>query len=158
MKKRLLEILACPECGGDLRLTATDKEEVIEGNLTCAGCSKTYPIINGIPRFVEPDNYAVSFGYQWNLFRKEQIDSYNGTTLSADRLWSETGWMPEELKGKWVLDVGCGAGRFMDASSMSEGEIVGVDISSAIYAAKENLEGRDNVHFVQASISDLPFK
>ena len=156
MNKKLLEILACPKCAGDLRLQTTDSDEVIEGTLTCSSCAATYPVSNGIPRFVEPDNYAASFGYQWNLFRKEQIDSHNGTTLSADRLWSETGWKPEELKGKWVLDVGCGAGRFLDAASRSDGEIVGVDISSAIDAAKINLEGRENIHFVQASIYDLP--
>lgn len=158
MNKKLLEILACPKCAGDLRLQTTDSDEVIEGTLTCSSCAATYPVSNGIPRFVEPDNYAASFGYQWNLFRKEQIDSHNGTTLSADRLWSETGWKPEELKGKWVLDVGCGAGRFLDAASRSDGETVGVDISSAIDAAKINLEGRENIHFVQASIYDLPFK
>ena len=158
MNKKLLEILACPKCAGDLRLQTTDSDEVVEGTLTCSSCAATYPVSNGIPRFVEPDNYAASFGYQWNLFRKEQIDSHNGTTLSADRLWSETGWKPEELKGKWVLDVGCGAGRFLDAASKSDGEIVGVDISSAIDAAKINLEGRENIHFVQASIYDLPFK
>ncbi len=104
------------------------------------------------------ENYASSFGYQWSLFRKEQIDSYNGTTLSADRFWSETDWTPERLKNKWVLDAGCGAGRFLDVAASSEGEIVGIDISSAIDAAKENLRGRENVHFVQASIYDLPFR
>jgi SAM-dependent methyltransferase len=157
MKKKLLEILACPKCAGGLQLTTSDKEDIIEGHLTCGGCSETFPITNGIPRFVEPDNYASSFGYQWNLFRKEQLDTYNGTTLSADRLWSETSWTNTDLKGKWVLDAGCGAGRFLDAASRSEGQIVGIDISSAIDAAKENLGGRENVHFVQASIYELPF-
>jgi ubiquinone/menaquinone biosynthesis C-methylase UbiE len=121
-------------------------------------CSSVYPVTNGIPRFVEPDNYASSFGYQWNLFRKEQIDRYNGTTLSADRLWAETGWNKDDLSGKWVLDAGCGAGRFLDAVSITDAQVVGIDISSAIDAAKENLDGRDNVHFVQASIYELPFR
>lgn len=158
MKRNLLEILCCPKCSGNLSGPQPGEAEISEGDLLCDDCGARYPVTNGIPRFVEADNYASSFGYQWNLFRKEQIDSHNGTTLSADRLWSETGWTPEELKGKWVLDVGCGAGRFLDASSMSEAEVVGIDISSAIGAAKENLQGRENVHFIQASIYDLPFK
>lgn len=157
MNTKLLGILACPQCKGVLDASSGDAE-IIEGTLTCSHCRKNYPITNGIPRFVAPDNYASSFGYQWNLFRKEQIDSHNGTTLSADRLWAETGWTPEELKDEWVLDAGCGAGRFLDAVSASEGQIVGIDISSAIDAAKENLKGRDNVHFVQASIYELPFR
>lgn len=157
MQRKLLEILACPKCKGRLS-ESTGEAEILESELRCDGCGEAYPVTNGIPRFVPADNYASSFGYQWNLFRKEQLDSYNGTTLSADRLWSETAWTKEELKGKWVLDVGCGAGRFLDAASESDGEIVGIDISSAIDAAKANLEGRKNVHFVQASIYELPFR
>ncbi len=157
MKRKLLEILACPKCSGGLSATPADVD-IEEGELKCDSCSAAYTVSNGIPRFVPADNYAASFGYQWNLFRKEQIDTHNGTTLSADRLWSETEWKPEQLTGKWVLDVGCGAGRFIDAASKSGGEIVGVDISSAVDAAKANLEGRENVHLIQASIYELPFK
>ena len=161
MQEKLLELLVCIKCKGRLLCEASKTEssgEITEGVLTCQDCGQTFEVTNGIPRFIEPDNYASSFGYQWNLFRKEQIDSHNGTTLSADRLWAETGWTPEELKDEWVLDAGCGAGRFLDAVSASEGQIVGIDISSAIDAAKENLKGRDNVHFVQASIYELPFR
>ncbi|CAN5312819.1 hypothetical protein BH10ACI1_BH10ACI1_07040 [soil metagenome] len=158
MKKKLLEILVCPKCLKELSLSTQDHPEIIEGELRCMACGKIYPITNGIPRFVELDNYASSFGYQWNLFRKEQIDSHNGTTLSADRFWKETEWTKDELKGKWILDAGCGAGRFLDASSTAEVDVVGIDISSAIDAAKNNLEGRENVHFVQASIYELPFR
>lgn len=157
MNRKLLEILACPACRGGLDAPAGG-EEIVDGVLICQGCAREYVVSNGIPRFVEPDNYASSFGYQWNLFRKEQIDSYNGTTLSADRLWRETGWTKEEIAGKWVLDAGCGAGRFLDAASASDAEIVGIDISSAIDAAKANLDGRPNVHFIQASIYELPFR
>lgn len=160
MQTKLLKILACPKCKTDLSLNQTEilNEEIVEGSLSCATCEKKYSITGGIPRFVEPDNYASSFGYQWNLFRKEQIDSHNGTTLSADRFWAETDWTKDELKGKWILDAGCGAGRFLDVSSNTEAEVVGIDISSAIDAAKKNLEGRENAHFVQASIYELPFR
>lgn len=159
MQRSLLDILVCPDCRQDLRCTVTAEsaDEIMEGQLDCAACSKTYPVTNGIPRFVEAANYASSFGYQWNLFRKEQIDSHNGTTLSADRFWSETGWTSEELHGKWALDAGCGAGRFLDVLGGTKANVVGIDISSAIDAAKENLGGRGSAHFVQASIYDLPF-
>jgi SAM-dependent methyltransferase len=160
MRRELLNILACPKCKAELALTETNKsdDEILVGELLCAICKKSYPITGAIPRFVEPDNYASSFGYQWNLFRKEQIDSHNGTTLSADRFWAETGWTRDELEGKWILDAGCGAGRFLDVSSSTEANVVGIDISSAIDAARKNLDGRANAHFVQASIYELPFR
>jgi 2-polyprenyl-3-methyl-5-hydroxy-6-metoxy-1,4-benzoquinol methylase len=133
-------------------------EDVIDGSLQCSGCQADYRIENGIPRFVPRDNYAESFGYQWNIFSRTQLDSYNGTTLSADRFYSETGWTKEGLKDKWVLDAGCGAGRFLDVVSQTEANVVGIDLSSAIDASKKSLDGRKNLHFVQASIYDLPFK
>jgi len=161
MQLKLLEILVCIKCANSLDCepakTAPDGE-IVEGVLTCRNCGQTYQITNSIPRFIEPDNYAASFGYQWNLFRRTQLDTFSGNTQSADRFYSETGWTKDWLKGKWVLDAGCGAGRFLDVSSQNECEVVGVDLSSAIDASKENLAGRKNLHLVQASIYELPFK
>ena len=34
----------------------------------------SFPIINGVPRFVEVHNYTDNFGFQWNKFQKTQID------------------------------------------------------------------------------------
>jgi ubiquinone/menaquinone biosynthesis C-methylase UbiE/uncharacterized protein YbaR (Trm112 family) len=158
VKRELLKILVCPNCKGTLRAPGDGREDIDEGTLSCENCSEEYLVTNGIPRFVALENYGSSFGYQWNLFRKDQIDSFNGTKISSDRFWSETNWTQDELAGKWVLDVGCGAGRFLDVASLSDGQIVGMDISSAIDAAKANLVGRENVHFIQASIYDPPFR
>ncbi|MDT4969324.1 MAG: hypothetical protein QOJ64_4061 [Acidobacteriota bacterium] len=161
MQTRLLEKLACPKCHGELSCSITttaDDGEVEAGSLSCGQCQQTYPITKGIPRFVPEENYATSFGYQWNRFRLEQIDSNNGTRLSTDRLHGETGWTSEWMKDKWILDAGCGAGRFLDVAVRSGGEVVGLDISSAIDAAKANLGDRKNVHFVQASIFEPPFR
>jgi ubiquinone/menaquinone biosynthesis C-methylase UbiE/uncharacterized protein YbaR (Trm112 family) len=161
MRAELLEKLACPKCHGELSLAMTEKAadgEIETGVLKCEPCGHEYPIRAGIPRFVSEDNYANSFGYQWNRFRLEQIDSNNGTNLSTDRFYNETGWTNDWLKGKWVLDAGCGAGRFLDAASQSECDVVGLDISNAVDAARSNLAGRKNVHLVQASIYELPFR
>jgi ubiquinone/menaquinone biosynthesis C-methylase UbiE/uncharacterized protein YbaR (Trm112 family) len=161
MQIKLLEILACPKCYSDVTCEATETEEngnIVSGSIKCLNCKQEYPIIKSIPRFVENDNYASSFGYQWNRFRREQIDSFNGTKISAKRFYSETGWNKEGLKGKWILDVGCGAGRFLDVVAETGAEAVGIDISNAIEVSRMNLDGKSNVHFIQASIYDLPFK
>ncbi|MCS6875036.1 MAG: methyltransferase domain-containing protein [Pyrinomonadaceae bacterium] len=157
----MIELLICTRCKASLSCEAKQRDEsgdIFEGILFCQKCNQQYPITNGIPRFVKTENYASSFGYQWQIFRKEQLDSHNGTSISAERFWSETNWTRDELTGKWILDVGCGVGRFLDVISKSKAEVAGVDISSAIDAAKANLEDRDNVHFVQASIYDLRFR
>jgi 2-polyprenyl-3-methyl-5-hydroxy-6-metoxy-1,4-benzoquinol methylase len=126
--------------------------------LACGRCGSEFRVARGIPRFVDDGSYAASFGYQWNLFRTEQIDSVNGTKLSARRFFSETGWDADWMKGKWILDAGCGAGRFVDVAAGTGAHVVGLDVSSAIDAAAQTARGRRNVHLVQASIYDLPFK
>jgi len=158
---KLLAILSCTNCRGELSCVAeklSADDEVIEGKLNCNSCGTSYPITGGIPRFVKSENYAASFGYQWNQFKSEQIDSVNGTRLSAKRFYSETEWTPEWMEGKWILDVGCGAGRFLDVASRNACDVVGVDLSNATDAARTTLAGRKNVHLVQGSIYDLPFR
>lgn len=161
MQEKLLKVLACPACHGELSChttqTATDGE-IITGVLKCDDCQITYPIEDGIPRFTARDNYASSFGYQWNRFKAEQIDSISQTGLSEKRFYSETGWTKEWMSGKWILDAGCGAGRFLDVASRADCDVVGLDLSNAVDAAKNTLAGRKNVHLVQASIYQLPFR
>jgi len=55
MQRKLLEILVCPACKGELgcRAEHTENDAVIEGSLDCPACAKSYNITSGIPRFVE---------------------------------------------------------------------------------------------------------
>jgi len=57
MQHSLMEILCCPLCKADLELKATSEEdgEVIEGTLICTGCRERYPIEDGIPNMLPPD-------------------------------------------------------------------------------------------------------
>ena len=162
MRPALLERLVCPRCRSPLTCQAADTAadgDIIAGELRCASCDGGFPIVAGIPRFVPSENYASSFGYQWNRFRREQIDTLNGMRQSEHRLRTETTWDPEWMAGKWILDAGCGAGRFLEVASRTKGtEVVGVDISGAVDAARETLAGRPNAHLVQASLFNLPFR
>lgn len=57
MKPDLMEILCCPLCQGDLRLASrqTSDGEIMEGTLTCTKCGTEYPIEDGIPNLLPPD-------------------------------------------------------------------------------------------------------
>lgn len=126
-------------------------------SLCCASETHTYPIRNGIPRFVQPSNYAESFGFQWTEFSKIQLDSYNGTKFSEERFQSVTGWSRSDLAGKLVLDAGCGAGRFSEIALKYDANLVAFDLSEAVDVSKANLSSQDAL-FCQASIYELPFQ
>jgi len=57
MKPDLLEILRCPLCRGELELTVAKKDgaEIVDGNLRCPKCAVDYPISEGIPDMLPPD-------------------------------------------------------------------------------------------------------
>jgi SAM-dependent methyltransferase len=160
MKLELLQILRCPQCHEQFRLSPSGEtaSDILEGTLECAGPNHhQYPIRNSIPRFVSPDNYATNFGFQWNKFPRTQLDSYSGTTITRDRFFASTGWDPAQMKGKRVLDVGCGAGRFTEIALQTGAEVVALDYSSAVDACWQNNRDKGLLHCVQGDIYHLPF-
>jgi len=56
MKRKLLEVLACPLCKGDLKLEIMGEKdgEIWTGSLGCDGCGQSYPIVDGIPNLLPP--------------------------------------------------------------------------------------------------------
>jgi uncharacterized protein YbaR (Trm112 family) len=160
MKRELASLLCCPDCRTDLVLVDETPEhaEIEAGALGCRTCGALYPILRGVPRFVTSDAYAGSFSYEWNRWNTVQIDSANGGHESEDTFREKTGFTAEELRGKLVLDVGCGAGRFLDVVSRWGGTAIGVDLSFAVDAAHRTLGSRPNVHVIQADVNRLPFR
>jgi ubiquinone/menaquinone biosynthesis C-methylase UbiE len=61
------------------------------------------------------------------------------------------------MNGKWVLDVGCGSGRFAEVALSSGAHVVALDYSSAVDACYTNLRHHENLHVIQGDIYSLPF-
>lgn len=161
MLESLLEKICCPKCGSkfDLAISTRKGTQIESGQLICSDCKKKYPIDGGIPRFVPSENYGETFGRQWQRFYKQQLDSLSGTTLSFDRFYEVTHWKEEDLKGLWILDVGCGAGRFTEIALRAGANVVAMDISSAVNVCYRTLSERfpDTLHVVQGNIYEFPF-
>lgn len=158
MNQAFVSTLACPVCKGDLHLEgpSSSEQESEAGTLICAQ-RHSYPIVRGIPRFVSSDGYAANFGFEWNIHNKTQLDTTT-SRQSEEQFIEKTGFSPGELRGKLVLDVGCGMGRYSDVVSRWGATVVGIDLTSAVDAAYGNLKGRKNVHLAQADIFNLPFR
>ncbi len=117
---------------------------------------RTIPIIGGVVRFRQDEGYNHSFALQWGRFRTNQLDEVNDTGLSMNR-FHESGWTPEQLSGRLVLEAGCGAGRFTSILAQSGARLLSFDYSSAVDVSRENNAHKGMVAFVQADIFDLPF-
>ena len=51
MYKKLMDVIACPVCKGNLKLYVKeeDETEIIEGSLCCPQCNINYAIVESIP-------------------------------------------------------------------------------------------------------------
>lgn len=147
-----LRFLACPACGAGLR---SDSARRPRGALSCMSCQHEFPIVDGLPRFVPPENYAQSFGFQWNRHGATQLDSHTGLPISAERVAVATGW-PPSLAGEVVLEAGSGAGRFTEVLLRTGATVLSFDYSTAVDANARNNGGAPNLLLFQGDIFSIP--
>lgn len=148
LPSEVLAVLRCPHCRG----TLIEQER----GFFCSVCRQTFPFVNGVVRFVEAQKYADTFGFQWHKYARTQLDDEH-THESETTFRRMTGFTPAELRGKRVLDVGCGMGRFAEVASRWGGQVIGIDLSRAAEVAAHNLAHRNSVTILQADLFSLPF-
>jgi len=157
MKEQFVTHFCCPGCRGNIKLqtSISDNGEVKEGRLVCSACGSIYPVANYIPRFVPAENYAGSFGYQWNRHVQVQIDRFSNLNISKDRFFSVTQW-PEDMQGQLILEAGCGAGRFTQVAISTGAQVFSFDYSNSVDANLQNNELPQNLCLFQADIFNIP--
>ena len=139
-------VLACPKCG--------EKLKSVNDLLICTNCHLEVPIINEIPRFGN-ENYVNNFGFEWNIHRTTQIDKKNRTE-SARHFEVRFENYLKKFDEAEVLDVGVGVGRYAAVAQKYGANVTGVDLSSSVDVAKQNLEP-DHCQIIQADLFNLPF-
>jgi 2-polyprenyl-3-methyl-5-hydroxy-6-metoxy-1,4-benzoquinol methylase/uncharacterized protein YbaR (Trm112 family) len=170
VKPRLLEVLICPTCGGSFRATASegDAGHVVTGRLEC-GRGHVFPVVNGIPRLLALDDADFarrfahtrdSFSSEWAMMRDD--DRAWGLDVPARQAMftAALGIEMADLRGRTLLDAGCGHGEVEMALAGTGVEIFAVDMSSSVDAVQRRLArtpGGDSVHLVQGNIHALPF-
>ena len=98
-----------------------------------------------------------NFAFQWKLFSKTQLDSYNKSFESENRLLYQSKMKAEDFMNKTILEIGSGAGRFTEILKKYKSTIYTVDYTAAIEVNYEN-NSDNNIKFFQADIFNLPFK
>ncbi len=165
MKHNLLDYLVCPDCQAALvcHIIQECEGEIETGRLACPDCKQQYPIVRGIPRFVtgerplttQNSKTAAAFGWEWQTFP----ELHDLTTYKAQFLDWIAPIQPAFFQDKVVLDAGCGMGRFSLVSShLGASQVLAVDASAAVEAARQNARPFPNVHIIQGDIHKLPLR
>jgi SAM-dependent methyltransferase len=164
VKPSAIRYFVCISCGADLKLeTAIETEiegEIDTGTLQCTKCSCKYPIVRGVPRFVDQNQSGVQdintgdkFAHAWKEFARWD-DRYKRQFFD----WVE----PVDEKyvfEKVVLEAGCGKGRHVKImSECGASEVFAIDIGEAVDIAYQAVGKMRGVHIIQADIKNLPFK
>jgi SAM-dependent methyltransferase len=136
--------LWCPQSGDRLKWSDDGSQ------VSCVACSRSWPVKDGIPRFVSAEHLE-SFGLQWNKYEVAHDDEDRAT------FQAKTGVALESLKGLRVLDAGCGGGRYCKVAGEAGAEVFGADHTHAVDKASRLCGHLSNVRFVQADLKHLPF-
>lgn len=159
MQINAVEHFVCPKCHHALDLSITRQEgtKVKTGNLSCMHCENSYEIVNYIPRFVDSEAYVESFGDEWHLFKRVKNDRMQ---MSMDEMQNYLSLEEIDITGKTVLEIGCGAGPYLEVSAKhwKAKHVFGIDLSRAVDAAYENVGDLENITIIQADLFHLPFK
>src|SRR2546426_1363466 len=166
MREPFAARLACPTCGSPVRVVGDERVggEIVRGRVACAACGSEYPIRGGIPRMVVGESLVRgtqrSFGSQWTKRaegRFEDATLWGMTPAEEQRLFFESlDLRPEDLRGRWVLDAGCGAGRLTCGLARLGANVVGLDVADSIdYVARQGAD-LETLHLVQGNLLHVP--
>ena len=144
----------CPLCLRGLIFRSADGD-ASAGVLSCE-TDHSFPVAEGLPRFVQDEGYSASFGFQWQLHCATQLDSSTRTSLTRDRFFRGTGW-PDRMEGETILEAGCGSGRFTEILTSTGAEICSFDYSRAAEVTASRFRNA-NLRVCQASIYQMPYR
>jgi uncharacterized protein YbaR (Trm112 family) len=93
-----------------------------------------------------------SYSYQWRKF-KEMFPHWEEIFQ-----WSVAPITPEFFRGRVGLDAGCGYGRSLYYAASYGAQVIGLDLSEAVEAARENTRHLPGAHVVQGDIFQPPIR
>jgi ubiquinone/menaquinone biosynthesis C-methylase UbiE len=163
-RRQALEVFACPECGGALTVVSLQ----VEGGYLCPTCQKVYPIVNGIPHFIETQvltglNKRFSQMYDWFSWGYRAFSTaafaYIGMTEEQARREVTDRLDP---RGGRLLEVSIGPGVNLPylIERTDVGEIYGMDISPGqLYRCREFVaHKRWNIQLQLGNAEQLPYQ
>ena len=160
MRDALLDYLCCPLTRSPLALEDAERDaasgDILAGALVSPE-QRRYPIRDGVPhlalefRDAREAQTVTAFGRQWQRFER------NAAEGSPELFCDYSGLTPDQVRGRTVLEVGCGAGRWLKViAGLGARQVVGLDYSSGVVQARRRTLEQSNVHVVRGSALDMP--
>ncbi len=109
------------------------------------------------------NNILKSFSEEWNIFDYDDDKTWGWKIDERKKVFiDDMGLESAQLKGKLLLDAGCGNGSMTSALSDFGMEVIGFDIHMGLGKAHENktkfAKNGNQIHFVQGNLFSPPFK
>jgi hypothetical protein len=124
----VVDLLRCRSCGASNFGQQTD-------HLTCLGCQRVYPIVEGIPDFVSMQGLPAG-QHEIASYYADEANKYNvshGSVLPGTEYNISAHYMRllETYIGPadQILEIGCGTGRFSQVLRRLSPNLVGTDFS-----------------------------
>lgn len=162
MRLSVLNLLVCPNCAGTLALTSdslpTEADgHVITGELSCASCSSTFPIRDGVPILLPKNLASVKtetasrFAEEWTRW-SDLRDYYEREFFD---------WVaplgPGDFEGQLIFEGGCGKGRHTAiVAAHGAKAIVSVDLGESAFVAFAHTRQFPNAHVVIGDLLNPP--
>jgi SAM-dependent methyltransferase/uncharacterized protein YbaR (Trm112 family) len=118
-----------------------------------------------IPTDADPDVRASTrlrtsemFGFEWSEYSRFGWDDAVYNIAREEKVFRRKSlFRPDDLRGRLVIDAGCGNGRYAYWAAHYGARVVGVDLGGAVEAAAMNTRDLESVAVVQADLFHLPF-
>jgi len=147
--KSLFDLLRCPKhpVAGPLI-----QSEI----LICRQCGHGYPVIDGIPDFVIPDNFTISEAQQWD----EHSPRYNEKRQNEFTYMASIEAAVHALAANQkdlILDAACGTGLTTKAYSKQGMKIIALDLSFESLRHMRNTMKTSDILYIRGDLRVLPF-
>ncbi len=136
MEMSLIEILKCPKCNNKPSLSVKRKkgQEIISGKLTCKHCDQTFNIEDGIPllTYFPLENKQRKVRKMFNETPYGLVgarDSMKNKDKVSVKTIRRSPWYIREndVKGKRMLEAGCGGGHLYTELFLLGADVIGLD-------------------------------
>jgi SAM-dependent methyltransferase len=138
----------CPACSAPLSAESDPSVRCQRGH--------EYPVIDGVPSLIASKSGDVirrSFSLEWAQFDYDEDRTWGATPGErVETFLRQLQLNAADLEGKRVLDAGCGNAVLSNALTSVGCDVVAVDVSDSVFAAKRRFRNNPSLHLIQANL------